>query len=48
MLEKILVTGGAGYVGNVLIPHLLTANYRPTVYDACFFGGAPCASTVRT
>ena len=36
--EKVLVTGGAGYVGNQLVPQLLGAGYKVTVYDALFFG----------
>jgi nucleoside-diphosphate-sugar epimerase len=38
-MKKILVTGGAGYVGGVLIPRLLGKGYAVTVYDIMFFGG---------
>lgn len=37
-LENILVSGGAGYVGSLLVPQLLTLEYRVTVYDILFFG----------
>ena len=30
---KILVTGGAGYIGSVFIRHLLDSNYKVTAYD---------------
>jgi nucleoside-diphosphate-sugar epimerase len=35
---KILVTGGAGYVGTSLIPLLLAKNYEVTVIDRLLFG----------
>jgi nucleoside-diphosphate-sugar epimerase len=39
-ITKVLITGGAGYVGNVLVPQLLKAGYEITVYDVMFFGSA--------
>lgn len=36
--ERILVTGGAGYVGSAMIPQLLDLGYKVTVYDVMFFG----------
>lgn len=36
--RKVLVTGGAGYVGAVLVPMLLERGYEVRVLDALFFG----------
>ncbi|HOX28193.1 MAG TPA: SDR family oxidoreductase [bacterium] len=36
--ETVLVTGGAGYVGSVLVPKLLSAGYRVKVLDLYIYG----------
>lgn len=35
---KLLITGGAGYIGSVLTPHLLAAGHEVTVLDNFIFG----------
>jgi nucleoside-diphosphate-sugar epimerase len=36
--SRVLVTGGAGYVGSALVPQLLAAGYPVTVLDRYFYG----------
>jgi nucleoside-diphosphate-sugar epimerase len=37
-MSKVLITGGAGYVGSRLIPQLLELGHEVTVYDILYYG----------
>ena len=37
-MERVLVTGGGGYIGTTLVPMLLADGYRVRVLDRLFFG----------
>ena len=37
-MKNILITGGAGYVGSLLTPHLLNKGYKITVIDLMIYG----------
>jgi len=36
--KSVFITGGAGYVGSILVTELLKKNYRVAVYDIMYFG----------
>lgn len=41
MKETVLVSGGAGYIGSILVRLLLGKGYRVKVLDSLMFGGVP-------
>jgi len=47
MAERVIVTGGAGYIGSVLIPDLLEAGYVVTVLDTFARGDLTLAACCR-
>jgi nucleoside-diphosphate-sugar epimerase len=40
-MERVLVTGGAGYIGSTLTEHLLREGYEVTVVDSLLYGHQP-------
>lgn len=44
--QQLLVTGGAGYIGSVLVPELLEEGYHVTVLDAFLYGTNPRSDPV--
>ena len=37
-MSKILITGGAGYVGSLLSEKLIKKGHQVIIYDTCWFG----------
>ena len=37
-MKKILITGGAGYVGSLLTIRLSELGHKVIIYDTCYFG----------
>jgi nucleoside-diphosphate-sugar epimerase len=46
-MSKILVTGGAGYIGSTLVPDLLAQGHEVTVVDNLMYKQTSLASTIR-
>ena len=40
-MAKILITGGAGYIGSVLAPLLLAEGHRVVIFDSLMYGAGP-------
>ena len=46
-MDRILITGGAGYIGSILTPMLLDLGHQVTVYDTMVYGALPLLGYCR-
>ena len=45
--QRVLVVGGAGYIGSLLVERLLDMGYQVRVLDSLIYGGEPLESALR-
>lgn len=45
-MTRVLVTGGAGYIGSTLVSMLVEKGYRVRVLDVCYFGQKPLSDVI--
>ncbi len=46
-IEKVLVVGGAGYIGSMLVRELLAAGYQVRLLDLLLYGSSPLQSVLQ-